>query len=243
MTAIEGEARNAAPGVLDRGRRPADLARRRRASRSACWFVTPDGLLRLAVEGLAGANLLVGVLNLVPGLPLDGGRVLKAAVWGLTGNAAPRHHRRRLGRPGHRRRRAALAARPGARSSAEPPTSLDFVLAFVDRGCSSGPARPRRWPRPGSGAGCRACVARDLARRTLTVPERPAARRGRTPGPGGRRPAASSPSTAAGAPSASSTRPPCWPRPRTGGPGCRLHGRPHPRGRADAARRHRAART
>ncbi len=28
------------------------------------WFVTPDGLLRLAVEGLAGANLVVGVLNL-----------------------------------------------------------------------------------------------------------------------------------------------------------------------------------
>ncbi len=50
------------------------------------WFVTPDGLLRVAVEGLAGANLLVGVLNLVPGLPLDGGRVLKAAVWGLTGD-------------------------------------------------------------------------------------------------------------------------------------------------------------
>ena len=50
------------------------------------WFVTPDGLLLVAVEGLAGANLLVGALNLVPGLPLDGGRVLKAAVWGATGD-------------------------------------------------------------------------------------------------------------------------------------------------------------
>jgi len=50
------------------------------------WFVTPDGLLLMAVEGLAGANLIVGVLNLVPGLPLDGGRVLKAAVWGATGD-------------------------------------------------------------------------------------------------------------------------------------------------------------
>ena len=50
------------------------------------WFVTPDGLLLMAVEGLAFANLIVGVLNLVPGLPLDGGRVLKAAVWGATGD-------------------------------------------------------------------------------------------------------------------------------------------------------------
>ncbi len=48
--------------------------------------VTPDGLLRLAVQLLAGANLVVGVLNLVPGLPLDGGRVLKSLVWKLTNN-------------------------------------------------------------------------------------------------------------------------------------------------------------
>lgn len=52
----------------------------------ALLTVTPDGLLRLAVQGLAGANLIVGVLNLVPGLPLDGGRVLKSLVWKLTSN-------------------------------------------------------------------------------------------------------------------------------------------------------------
>ncbi len=52
----------------------------------ALGTVTPDGLLDLAVGMLAWANLIVGVLNLVPGLPLDGGRVLRALVWKLTNN-------------------------------------------------------------------------------------------------------------------------------------------------------------
>jgi Zn-dependent protease/CBS domain-containing protein len=50
-------------------------------------FALPDGtLIDLAAKMLAGANLVVGVLNLLPGLPLDGGRVLKSVVWKITGN-------------------------------------------------------------------------------------------------------------------------------------------------------------
>ena len=36
--------------------------------------------------GLAATNALVGLCNLVPGLPLDGGRVLEALVWKVTGD-------------------------------------------------------------------------------------------------------------------------------------------------------------
>jgi Zn-dependent protease/CBS domain-containing protein len=43
--------------------------------------VLPGGLIGMAVDGVAFANLVIGGLNLVPGLPLDGGRVLRAAIW------------------------------------------------------------------------------------------------------------------------------------------------------------------
>ena len=49
-------------------------------------LVTPDGLLHFTVGGLAFANIIVGAYNLIPGLPFDGGHVLKSLVWRITGN-------------------------------------------------------------------------------------------------------------------------------------------------------------
>ena len=57
----------------------------------ACAFLAftrlPDGSIPLVLAaGLAWSNLLVGVYNLLPGLPLDGGQLLRAAVWRVTRN-------------------------------------------------------------------------------------------------------------------------------------------------------------
>ncbi len=56
----------------------------------AAWFlagVMPAGVAFDLVSAVASANFLVGFFNLLPGSPLDGGAVVKAIVWGITGSA------------------------------------------------------------------------------------------------------------------------------------------------------------
>ncbi|GHJ60168.1 peptidase M50 [Nocardioides sp. OK12] len=167
MTAIEGEARrpreefaiavvgpltSIAVGLVALALRP----------------VTPEGLLLLAVEGLVVANLLVGVLNLVPGLPLDGGRVLKSVVWGATGNP---HRGTLVAGWGGRATAVAVLVWPLVQEqvTGDPPDLLDFVLVlviamFLWSGASAAMTSARLRARLPS------LVARDLARRTLSVP-------------------------------------------------------------------------
>lgn len=132
-------------------------------------YVMSDSLIQEAMLLLAGANLLIGVLNLVPGLPLDGGRVLKALVWGVSGD---QHRGSIVAGWGGRITALALLAWPlvQERVTGEPPTILDLVLVFILglflwTGATAAMAHARLRQR------LPALVARPLARRTLTVPE------------------------------------------------------------------------
>ncbi|MEU1906183.1 MULTISPECIES: site-2 protease family protein [Streptomyces] len=48
-------------------------------------FVEPDTVPGVLLAGLMISNLIVAAFNLLPGLPLDGGRMLRAVVWKLSG--------------------------------------------------------------------------------------------------------------------------------------------------------------
>lgn len=134
----------------------------------ALYFLASDGLLGLALESLAGANLIVGVLNLVPGLPLDGGRVLRALVWRITGNM---HRGTIVAAWGGRVAAVLVLAVPllGALAFDNSPHVFDYAMAFIIASflwtgatASMVSARiRRRLP---------ALKARPLARRVIAVP-------------------------------------------------------------------------
>jgi len=53
----------------------------------ACFAVEPtlDGTSADIISAVAQVNILVAIFNMLPGLPLDGGRVFRAIIWQVTG--------------------------------------------------------------------------------------------------------------------------------------------------------------
>ncbi len=46
----------------------------------------PDTVFSQILWAVAAANALIGIFNLLPGSPLDGGAIVKSVVWGITGS-------------------------------------------------------------------------------------------------------------------------------------------------------------
>jgi Zn-dependent protease len=47
---------------------------------------TVTGSVAAVLTWLAGANMFLAIFNALPGIPMDGGRVLESIVWGVSGN-------------------------------------------------------------------------------------------------------------------------------------------------------------
>lgn len=86
-------------------------------------FAEPRSVVGELLFQLWIANLLVGVFNLLPGLPLDGGRLLRAGVWKATGSSFA----------------GSVAAAWGGRVLAAVVVALPFLLSWSAGG------RPSPW--------------------------------------------------------------------------------------------------
>ena len=128
----------------------------------------PTGLPRLLIVELSWANGWLGVFNLLPGLPLDGGRMLRAGVWKLTGR--PGTGTIAAAWAGRFLAAAVIAAavalfvRDGGGNGLVVALWLGFIAAFMWVGAGQSIRAPRvreRLP---------ALQARQLARRAIPIP-------------------------------------------------------------------------
>lgn len=188
-------------------------------------FVERGTVPGVLLGGLMISNLIVAVFNLLPGLPLDGGRMLRAVVWKITGR--PMSGTVAAAWVG---RALAVSTLIGLPSSPAPGPSATTPTASAAWTPSSTPCSPRSSPPssgperatacvwPGSASTCPTCAPAPSpgARYRSRPPPRSPRRCG---APTRRAPAPSSSLTEAASPRPSSGRPPSSPSPNTAAPG------------------------
>lgn len=88
FTVYERERLTAGKEALIAASGPATTLALAAASQALLWAVGPSvpALVADVLAAFVWTNVLLGVLNLLPGLPLDGGGIVRAVFWGLTGS-------------------------------------------------------------------------------------------------------------------------------------------------------------
>ena len=81
MTSLEGEPPSPRADAFVAGAGPLTSLLAGGISALLAWSVGGAGLVGAALVWLAGINIVLAVFNLLPGTPLDGGRLLRALLW------------------------------------------------------------------------------------------------------------------------------------------------------------------